>query len=120
MALWNKSFLQQLLAYGFNPWEFETKAGKTVEAKKHASRFFCTYSPLISYQHYIEKGMFFPFIKTCLEDENITFDLSQRPFYPVDRLRTFHRIDRLKSWLRRLIPQRHTNTVRRFFGLQEL
>ena len=68
MAIWKRDFLRKLLAYDFNPWEFEVRGGKTEESFANASRFFVAQEPLIQYTHFVEKGKFYPLVRQWIND----------------------------------------------------
>ncbi|ROR39160.1 hypothetical protein [Caminibacter pacificus] len=118
MAIWKKEFLKELLKYDFNPWEFETKAGKTSESLTNYDKFFVTNFPFVKYTHFVEKGKFFPVVKSWLNQKNIIID-SSRSFWSEEEIKKMQD-SFLKRNLRKLIPKTIYNKLRNTFGLGEL
>lgn len=118
MAIWNKDFLKKLLEYDFSPWEFEIKAGKTNEALKKSEKFFVTNYNFIKYGHFVEKGKFYPSLKNILRKENLPLK-STRAFLSEKELRKMQDSYPKKS-IRKLIPSRYSNIIRRLVGKKPL
>lgn len=119
-AIWKKSFLLQLLRYNFTPWEFETKAGKTNDAKQYDNYFTATTHPFINYTHYVEKGRFYPFIKGVLDQHPyLQVDLSKRDFLTEKEASNLTK-ESLLSKVYALLPNRYINPMRKLFGKHEL
>lgn len=119
VALWDKEFLVSLLQYGFNPWEFETKAGKTQEAFIYFDKLFVAKNRLIEYTHYVEKGKFYPSLLSQLKDEKKEFDLSKRSFLTNEELEKIQS-NLFRSILNKLIPTKYKNKLRKLVGYHEL
>ena len=118
MAIWKREFLIKLLEYDFNPWEFETKAGKTKESLEHSDKFFVTNFDFIKYTHFIEKGKFFPFIKELIKKEGLEF-IGERKFWDEKELKNFED-SLIKQIIRKVIPNKYKNYIRRKIGKKEL
>lgn len=118
-CIWQKNFLIELLKYDFNPWEFETQAGKTLESKKYHNSFFSVYMPVVDCSMFVEKGKFYPFIKELTNKEGIRFDFSNREFLSHIELKNLNK-SRLRSKLSVIIPNRYKNKIRKLLGYHEL
>jgi len=118
MTIWRKDFLEKLLEYDFNPWEFEIKAGKTKEALEHNDKFFVTNFDFIKYTHFVEKGKFYPFIKELAKKEDLDF-ISDREFWSEKNLKKF-KDPFFKKFIRNLIPNKYKNSLRKLIGKKEL
>jgi len=111
-CIWEKNFLVELLKYDFNPWEFEIKAGKTIEAKKNYNKFYSVYKPVINVGMFVEKGKFYPFIKELARKDNIDFDFSKRDFLSKKDLMNM-KISMIKSQIYAFIPNKYKNKIRK-------
>jgi len=118
MAIWKKDFLMQLLSYDFSPWEFETKAGKTEESFSNSEGFYVTNYNFIHYTHFVEKGKFYPFLKDILKKEELPLE-SKRSFLSEEELNKI-KDSYLKKSLRKLVPSRHMNLIRKMVGKHQL
>ena len=118
MAIWKKDFLMQLLSYDFSPWEFEIKAGKTKESLSNSDKFYVANYNFINYTHFVEKGKFYPFLKEILKKEKLPLD-SKRAFLSEAELAKI-KDSYLKKSLRKLIPSRYMNLIRRMLGKELL
>lgn len=119
VGLWNKDFLIDLLEYGFNPWEFKTKAGKTEKALKFYDKFFVSKKYIFKYTHFVEKGKFHPFIKELARKEKVYFDFSKRDFLNELDLKAL-KYSNLKSKVSRFIPNKYKNSIRKILFKNEL
>lgn len=119
MAIWNKNFLLKLLDYDFNPWEFEIRAGKTVESKENFDRFFVANGALVSYTHFLEKGRFYPMIKDLAIREGVFFDFSKREFLSPDDIHKMRK-DNFRATISKIIPHKYKNSIRKLMGYHEL
>lgn len=117
MAIWKRDFLQKLLEYDFNPWEFEVRGGKTEEAFVAASRFFVAREPLIRYTHFVEKGKFFPLVRQWA-DEGVPVD-SMRAFWSEEEVRRMQGSP-IRRLIRRKVSTPWRNRIRVLLGLAEL
>jgi len=118
MAIWKKDFLIKLLSYDFSPWEFEVKAGKTKESLSNGDGFYVTNYDFISYTHFVEKGKFYPFLKDILKKEEISLN-SKRAFLSEEELNKI-RDSYLKKSIRKLLPSRYINKIRKIIGKDQL
>jgi len=118
MAVWKKKFLKEILMDNFNPWEFETKAGKSSESLKNYDKFFVTNFSFIKYTHFVEKGKFFPIVKNWIYQKNIIID-SNRSFWSEEEIKKMQD-GFLKKNFRKLIPISVYNKLRKAFGIGEL
>lgn len=118
-CIWEKDFLIELLKHDFSPWDFETKGGKTVEAKKNHNKFYSVYKSIIPVSMFVEKGKFYPFIKELAEQENADFDFSKRDFLSRKDLIQM-KLATLRSKLSAPIPNRYKNKIRKLTGRPEL
>lgn len=118
MAIWKKEFLMKLLSYDFSPWEFEVKAGKTKESLSNSDGFYVTNYDFITYTHFVEKGKFYPFLKDLLKKEGLPLN-STRAFWSEEELRKI-KDSYLKKSIRKLIPSRYVNLIRKIIGKEPL
>lgn len=118
-VIWEKEFLLKLLEYDFNPWEFETKAGKTAESKNYYDKLYSVYTPIIKSTMFVEKGKFYPFIKEWAEKESVEFDFSKREFLSEDELKKFKKAT-FKGKLFNMFPNKYTNKIRKILNKEEL
>lgn len=119
VGLWNKNFLIDLLEYGFNPWEFEIKAGKTKKALKFYDKFFVSKKYIFKYTHFVEKGKFHPSIKELATKEKVYFDFSKRDFLNELDLKAL-KYSNLKSKVSKFIPNKYKNSIRKILFKNEL
>ncbi len=114
-AIWDKEFLLDLLKYDFNPWQFETKAGKTNEAFKNSDKFYATYNSILEYKHFVEKGKFLSFIKENAKNDGIFLDINNRLFWDKSDMNT-----NISSKIYQYIPNKYKNKIRKIFNKDEL
>jgi len=118
MAIWKKEFLIKLLSYDFSPWEFEVKAGKTNESLLNSDNFYVTNYNFITYTHFVEKGKLYPFLKDLLKKEGLPLN-STRAFLSEEELKKI-RDSYLKKSIRKLLPSRYVNLIRKIIGKESL
>lgn len=114
-AIWDRNFLIDLLKYNFNPWEFETKAGKTIEAFNNSDKFYATYDSILKYKHFVEKGKFLSFIKENAKDDNISLNANNRSFWDKSDMNTT-----LMSIVYSYVPNKYKNKIRKLLKKEEL
>lgn len=114
-SIWNKNFLIELLKYKFNPWEFETKGGKTDLAINNKDAFYGVYKPIIDARHFVEKGKFLPYVKNLISSEEFNTLIDSRGIWEKDAVN-----DTFYSRIFNLIPNKYQNIVRKMFGMSDL
>lgn len=114
-AIWDRNFLIDLLKYDFNPWEFETKAGKSIEVFNNSDKFYATYDSILKYKHFVEKGKFLPFIKENAKNDEIILNINNRLFWDKNDINTTF-ISRVYN----VLPNKYKNKIRNFFIKEEL
>jgi hypothetical protein len=114
-SIWNRAFLIELLKYGYNPWDFEVKGGKTDLALDNKNAFYGVYKSVITARHFVEKGKYLPFLRKLVSEEELKTLTADREIWEKDTVN-----DTVFSRMFNLVPSNYQNWVRRFFGRPEL
>jgi len=83
-----------------------------------ANGFYVTNYTFIHYTHFVEKGKFSPFLKDMLKKEELPLE-SKRAFLSeeeLNKMKDFY----LKKSLRKLVPFRYVNIIRKMIGKHQL